>query len=58
MRNVSAGLFGIPAGFLVTWVVSLMTREPSKDMQDFIEFVRVPSARLAESNPYAQGLKN
>ncbi|WP_372005612.1 cation acetate symporter [Tistrella mobilis] len=58
VRNVSAGLFGIPAGFLVTWVVSLMTREPSKDMQDFIEFVRVPSARLAESNPYAQGLKN
>ncbi|HAE48291.1 MAG: cation acetate symporter [Tistrella sp.] len=58
VRNISAGLFGIPAGFLVTWAVSLMTREPSKDMQDFIEFVRVPSARLAENNPYAQGLKN
>ncbi|MEN2978911.1 cation acetate symporter [Tistrella bauzanensis] len=57
VKNISAGLFGIPVGFAVTYVVSLMTREPSQDMQDFVEFVRVPSARLAESNPYAQGLK-
>lgn len=40
--NISAGLFGIPAGFLATYIVSLMTPAPSKEMQDFIDAIRVP----------------
>ncbi len=43
INNVSAGIFGIPLGFLVTYVVSLMTPAPSKEMQDFIGQLRVPS---------------
>ncbi|WP_137124814.1 sodium:solute symporter family protein [Roseomonas sp. HF4] len=42
VRNISCGLFGIPAAFLTTWVVSMMTPEPSKDMQDFVESIRTP----------------
>src|SRR5688572_23471339 len=42
IRNISSALFGLPAAFLVTWVVSLMTPAPSKEMQDFVDSIRVP----------------
>jgi cation/acetate symporter len=42
VRNISCGLFGIPAAFLVTWIVSLMTPAPSREMQDFIDSIRIP----------------
>jgi cation/acetate symporter len=42
VRNISCGLFGIPVAFIVTYVVSLMTAAPSKEMQDFIDEIRVP----------------
>jgi cation/acetate symporter len=42
VSNISAGLFGIPVGFVVTWVVSLMTAAPSREMQQFIEELRIP----------------
>lgn len=42
VRNISAGLFGIPVGFIVMIVVSMMTQAPSAEMQSFIERLRVP----------------
>ncbi|MGG5888373.1 sodium:solute symporter family protein [Falsiroseomonas sp. HC035] len=42
VRNISCGLFGIPAAFLTTFVVSLMTPAPSQAMQDFIDSIRTP----------------
>ena len=42
ISNISAGIFGLPVGFLVMIVVSYMTPAPSKEMQDFIDSVRVP----------------
>jgi len=42
VKNISAGLFGIPVAFVVTWAVSLMTREPSSEMQAFVDQLRVP----------------
>jgi cation/acetate symporter len=42
IKNISCGLFGIPVAFIVTYVVSLMTAAPSKEMQDFIDSIRVP----------------
>jgi cation/acetate symporter len=42
IRNISCGLFGIPAAFLTTIVVSLMTPAPSQAMQDFIDSIRTP----------------
>lgn len=43
VKNISAGLFGIPTAFVVTWAVSLVTPAPSKEMQDFVDSMRVPS---------------
>jgi cation/acetate symporter len=43
VKNISAGLFGIPAGFIVTVVVSMMTPAPSAQMQGFIEKLRQPA---------------
>ena len=42
VRNISCGLFGIPVAFLVTWIVSLVTPAPSRELQEFIDQVRVP----------------
>lgn len=42
VSNISAGLFGIPTGFLATIIVSMMTPPPSREMQDFIDSIRIP----------------
>lgn len=47
IKNISCGLYGIPAAFIVTYVVSLMTPAPSKEMQDFIDSIRVPKGDVA-----------
>jgi cation/acetate symporter len=47
VKNISCGLFGIPVAFLVTWLVSLVTRAPSREMQDFIDSIRVPRGAVA-----------
>jgi cation/acetate symporter len=47
IRNISSALFGLPVAFIVTWVVSLMTQAPSKEMQDFVDSIRVPKGELA-----------
>ncbi len=45
VKNLSAAAFGLPVGFLVMIVVSLMTKEPSPAMQEFIEELRVPRGK-------------
>ena len=47
IKNISCGMFGIPVAFVVTIVVSLFTKAPSKEMQDFIDSVRVPRGGVA-----------
>jgi len=42
INNISAALFGLPVNLVVTVVVSLLTPAPSKEMQDFIDNVRIP----------------
>lgn len=42
IKTVSSGLFGIPLGFITIFVVSRLTAAPSKEMQDFVESVRIP----------------
>jgi len=46
IRNISSALFGLPAAFLVTWVVSLVTTPPSREMQDFVDSIRVPRGEV------------
>jgi len=40
---ISAGLFGVPLGFAVIIIVSLLTKAPGKDIQELVEHVRYPS---------------
>jgi cation/acetate symporter len=42
VKSISSGVFGIPVAFIVTYVVSLMTPEPSKEMQEFVDRLRLP----------------
>jgi cation/acetate symporter len=47
IQPISAGVFGVPLGFLVIFLVSLVTPAPSKETQDLVEHVRYPSLRPA-----------
>jgi len=42
LNNINCGLLGMPLGFLVIYVVSLFTKEPSMAMQNFIDEIRKP----------------
>jgi cation/acetate symporter len=41
---VNAGLFGVPANFLVTYVVSVLTQAPSEEIQELVTELRYPRA--------------
>lgn len=41
---INAGLFGVPANFLVTFVVSMLTQAPSEDIQELVTELRYPRA--------------
>ena len=45
MNPISAGMFGLPASMLTIIVVSLLTREPNKEVQELVEHVRYPHLR-------------
>jgi cation/acetate symporter len=42
LNNINCGLLGMPLGFLVIYVVSLITPAPSKEMQNFVDEIRKP----------------
>jgi len=42
VKTISSGLFGIPLGFITIYVVSRLTGGAPKDIQDFVESVRIP----------------
>ncbi|MEO7134176.1 MAG: sodium:solute symporter family protein, partial [Vicinamibacterales bacterium] len=43
MAPISAGVFGVPVGIITIIVVSLLTAEPSKEVQELVEHVRYPN---------------
>jgi cation/acetate symporter len=45
LNNINCGLLGMPLGFLVIYVVSKMTPEPSKEMQAYVDEIRKPRGR-------------
>ena len=47
IQPISAGLFGVPLGFLVIFIVSLITPAPDKATQDLVEEVRYPNLKAA-----------
>ncbi|HLL10018.1 MAG TPA: VC_2705 family sodium/solute symporter, partial [Rubrivivax sp.] len=46
IQPISAGLFGVPVGFAVIIIVSLLTKPPSAETQELVEHVRYPDLRL------------
>jgi cation/acetate symporter len=45
LNNINCGLLGMPLGFLVMIVVSLMGRAPSAEMQAYVDEIRKPRGR-------------
>jgi cation/acetate symporter len=56
--TVASGVFGIPLGFLTIWIVSLVTKAPPVELQEFVTSIRYPktggaSAQTASLVPVA-----
>jgi cation/acetate symporter len=49
IQPISAGLFGVPVGFAVIIIVSLLTPAPKKETQELVEHVRYPDLKLAKA---------
>ncbi|MBW0171256.1 MAG: sodium:solute symporter family protein [Hydrogenophaga sp.] len=47
IQPISAGVFGVPVGFAVIILVSLITPAPSRKIQELVEHVRYPSLRAS-----------
>ncbi len=45
IQPISAGIFGVPLGFAVIIIVSLLTPAPSRDVQELVDHVRYPHLR-------------
>jgi cation/acetate symporter len=49
IQPISAGLFGVPIGFAVIIIVSLLTGQPRQDTQELVEHVRYPDLKLGKA---------
>ncbi len=49
IQPISAGLFGVPIGFAVIIIVSLLTPAPSRETQELVEHVRYPDLKLGKA---------
>jgi cation/acetate symporter len=45
LNNINCGLLGMPLGFLIMIVVSLLGPQPSREMQAFVDEIRKPRGR-------------
>ncbi|KAB2873827.1 MAG: cation acetate symporter [Ideonella sp.] len=49
IQPISAGLFGVPIGFAVIIIVSLLTPAPKRETQELVEHVRYPDLKLSKA---------
>ena len=49
IQPISAGLWGVPLGFAVIIIVSLLTPAPKRETQELVEHVRYPDLRLSKA---------
>ncbi|MDQ2979246.1 MAG: VC_2705 family sodium/solute symporter, partial [Acidobacteriota bacterium] len=49
--TIASGIFGIPLGFIMIWIVSLATKAPSVEIQQFVANVRYPESGKAKAPP-------
>jgi cation/acetate symporter len=45
--NIAIGAIGVPASFLAMWITGLLTRPASRDVQEMIDSIRVPTGKVA-----------
>jgi cation/acetate symporter len=56
-QTIASAVFGLPAGFLVIWIVSLLTEAPPKEVQDLVASVRYPkSGQAYKGDPLGRDL--
>jgi cation/acetate symporter len=51
IQPISAGVFGVPIGFAVIFLVSLFTPAPAREVQELVEHVRYPQVRAPAMKP-------
>jgi len=50
IQPISAGVFGVPVGFAVIIIVSLLTAAPRREIQELVEHVRYPNLAGERAN--------
>jgi len=45
LEPISAGMFGVPVGFLTILIVSMLTPAPDREVQEFVDHVRYPNIK-------------
>ena len=55
INPISAGVFGVPLGFVTIIIVSLLTPPPPKEIQDLVDYVRYPQLPNPETAETRQG---
>ncbi|MGH7331468.1 MAG: sodium:solute symporter family protein [Candidatus Rokuibacteriota bacterium] len=57
-QTIASAIFGLPAGFLVIWIVSLLTPPPPQTVQDLVVSVRYPkSGQATKGDPLGRDLQ-
>jgi cation/acetate symporter len=55
-QTIASAIFGLPAGFLTIWIVSLLTPAPPAHIQELVISVRYPkSGQAIKSDPLGRG---
>jgi cation/acetate symporter len=55
--TIASAIFGLPAGFITIWIVSLLTAPPPKTVQDLVVSVRYPkSGQATTGDPLGRGV--
>jgi cation/acetate symporter len=56
-QTIASAVFGLPAGFITIWLVSLMTEAPPQRVQDLVSSVRYPkSGQATTGDPLGRDL--
>jgi cation/acetate symporter len=57
-QTIASAIFGLPVGFLVIWIVSLMTPPPPQAVQDLVLSVRYPkSGQATKGDPLGRDVR-
>lgn len=46
IRTIASGIFGLPANFIVAFIVSRLTPPPPREIQEFVDSVRYPKGAV------------